>query len=297
MYQIIGSDGKEYGPVSLDEFKAWAAQGRVTAVTKVRPAAGGEWLPAGAVPELGAALGLGAVPPVVPRPSVAPGIAPRPPSTGLAITSLVLGLGILVCLAPLTAIPAIICGHIAYARARRAPDRYGGSGFAIAGFVLGYVGLIFAIPILAALLLPALSRAKGRAESINCANNLKIIGLAFKTWGIDHQDQFPFNVTTNSGGTREWVLSSADATVHFQVLSNELGTAGVLRCPADHAHVPTLNFSSLSAANISYVLHADQNVDAQHPDAVLVQCPIHHHELHADGSLHQGLRITPTGRR
>lgn len=297
MYQIIGSDGEEYGPVSLDEFKAWAAQGRVTAATKVRPVAGGEWVPAGHVPELNAALGAGAVPPRTPPPAGIPVNASRPPSTGLAITSLVLGLGILACLAPLTSVPAIICGHIAYARARRAPDRYGGSGFAVAGFVLGYVGLVFSIPILAALLLPALSRAKGRAESITCANNLEMIGLAFKTWGIDHQDQFSFNVSTNSGGTREWVQVSADATVHFQVASNELSTPRVLRCPADRSLVPALNFSTLSASNISYVLHTGPNIDRQHPEAVLIECPIHHHLLRADGSLQEGLRVTPVVRR
>ena len=39
---------------------------------------------------------------------------------------------------------------------------------------------IIAIP--AAMLLPALARAKARAQRISCTNNLKQVGVAFKTW-------------------------------------------------------------------------------------------------------------------
>lgn len=42
------------------------------------------------------------------------------------------------------------------------------------------------IAILAGLLLPALSRAKERARSINCVNNLKQIGVAMVLYGDDH---------------------------------------------------------------------------------------------------------------
>jgi predicted Ser/Thr protein kinase len=63
---------------------------------------------------------------------------------GLAIASLVLGLlSPLFCL--LTGVPAIVCGHIARARARRAPAQYGGGGLALAGLILGYVALILTL--------------------------------------------------------------------------------------------------------------------------------------------------------
>lgn len=60
-----------------------------------------------------------------------------PPHDTLATTSLVLGLLGLFCLGPLTGIPAIICGHLAGRRIAQSQGRIGGSGMALAGFVLG----------------------------------------------------------------------------------------------------------------------------------------------------------------
>ena len=59
-----------------------------------------------------------------------------------------------------------------------------------------------------------------------CSNNLKQIGLAFRTWAIDNDGQFSFNVSTNAGGTMELCVRGSDgfdtnAALHFQVMSNE----------------------------------------------------------------------------
>jgi hypothetical protein len=59
----------------------------------------------------------------------------------LAIVSLILGIAGLVCLGPLTAIPAIITGHLARNRARRWPDQHDGNRLAITGLSLGYTTL------------------------------------------------------------------------------------------------------------------------------------------------------------
>ena len=62
--------------------------------------------------------------------------------------------------------------------------------------------VIAIIAILAAMLLPALARAKARAQRINCVNNLKQVGLSFRTFALDNSDNFPMRLSLASGGTR-----------------------------------------------------------------------------------------------
>ena len=52
-YTIIGTDGKHYGPVGLEQLKAWVAEGRVLPETKVMRSDTNSWLPAGQYTELG----------------------------------------------------------------------------------------------------------------------------------------------------------------------------------------------------------------------------------------------------
>ena len=66
-------------------------------------------------------------------------------SSGLAITSLVLGILSLFLLGILGAIPGIITGHMARSKAKKNPEQFGGSGMALAGLILSYAVLILTI--------------------------------------------------------------------------------------------------------------------------------------------------------
>ena len=57
--------------------------------------------------------------------------------------------------------------------------------------------VIAIIAILAALLLPALSRSKTKAQSIQCAHNLKQIGLAHFMYVNDHGHTIPYSINAN----------------------------------------------------------------------------------------------------
>lgn len=52
MYRILGGDGKEYGPVSVETLRQWVREGRANAQTQVRVEGATAWQPLGAVPEL-----------------------------------------------------------------------------------------------------------------------------------------------------------------------------------------------------------------------------------------------------
>jgi hypothetical protein len=51
MYKIIGGDGTEYGPYSLEDLRKLCIEGRANAATHVKPEAGGEWRPLSELPE------------------------------------------------------------------------------------------------------------------------------------------------------------------------------------------------------------------------------------------------------
>jgi hypothetical protein len=138
-------------------------------------------------------------------------------------------------------------------------------------------------------LLPALARAKERAQSIACVNNLKQIGLSFRLWSIDHGDKFPFHVSTQDGGTLE-LCDRNDAGLdrnsfrHYRVMADELSSPRILVCRADETKLPAQDFSSLAPSNVTYLVRSLPDVEESRPQEVLAVCPIHDNAVFADGS-------------
>jgi len=56
-YNIIGGDGKEYGPISCDQVQTWIREGRANAQTMIHTDTNPKWLPLGQCPEFAAMLG------------------------------------------------------------------------------------------------------------------------------------------------------------------------------------------------------------------------------------------------
>jgi hypothetical protein len=74
MYWIVGGDGREYGPITLEQLEGWIAEGRVDSRSRIRAEGSTEWLAAAAFPELARVLGTpaaGAPPPPPPLPGAA----------------------------------------------------------------------------------------------------------------------------------------------------------------------------------------------------------------------------------
>jgi prepilin-type processing-associated H-X9-DG protein len=117
------------------------------------------------------------------------------------------------------------------------------------------------------ILLPSLASAKQRAGGVTCANNLSQIGKAFRLWSGDNADRYPMRVSVTNGGTLEFVPMGL-VFPHFQVLSNELNTPKVLRCPRDTERTNAWNFTSdFNDWKLSYFVGVD--ADETEPNVLL----------------------------
>lgn len=113
----------------------------------------------------------------------------QPENSGMATTSMILGILSFIGV-PLCGITALITGIIAKNKINSSNGMLFGNGQAITGIIFGCWSII-RIPILAAMLLPALGKAREKARGISCIANMKQISTAIIMYTDDNDDYLP----------------------------------------------------------------------------------------------------------
>lgn len=126
--------------------------------------------------------------------------------------------------------------------------------------VLVVIAVLFAVLICA-----SLPHLRVLVKQQNCYSNLRAGGVAFWMWADDHNNKMPMELSTNDGGSKEWVMQGNVAET-FRLMSNTIDNPMILTCPADTRTWAT-NWSQFDNQHLSYFVGVDATYNTNFSDA------------------------------
>lgn len=140
--------------------------------------------------------------------------------------------------------------------------------------------VIAIIAILAAMLLPALTRAKSRALRLECMNNVKQLQLCWHLYALDNNGNLVPNKAQTAQYTTQpdsWICGSApldDTPTNIQrsAFFPYNSTLGIYHCPSDQSKVTGKSILRFRSYSMSYPW---MNGDPSFQEIVRRECEIH----------------------
>ena len=133
---------------------------------------------------------------------------------------------------------------------------------------IAVVMLVLAVVVLVPLLVWQRTGASRQGQSAQCGNNMVAIVSAARLWSNDNGDHFPRD---------------------FLVMSNELTSPHILKCPSDKSRPRLASWAGFTASQSSYEILAP-GVAESDTQAVYLRCQIHGHLGYVDGTVFDGVR-------
>jgi prepilin-type N-terminal cleavage/methylation domain-containing protein len=116
--------------------------------------------------------------------------------------------------------------------------------------------VISVVAVLALWCLLRLGRVSSKATGINCTNNLKQVGLAFRIWSDDY-GTYPMKYRAHDFDGPNYAIQQK-MYVYFQTMSNELSTPKIVLCPGDPKRTSGTNFTTdFDNSKVSYFVGLD----------------------------------------